>query len=72
MLKHFLVVSHRLLARRAPCCPEVNEHDLARLKVNVLRLLLVDVVNISNSGVWSTNSKLNLNLDVSSLRVDIF
>ena len=29
MLKHFLVVSHRSLARRTPCCPEVNQQDLA-------------------------------------------
>ena len=64
MLKHFLVVSHGLLARRAPSGPEINQHDLPGLVIDVLRLLLIDVCDLSDLLVGSTQAHLDLDFNI--------
>jgi hypothetical protein len=71
MLKHFLVVSHGLLARRAPSGPEINQHDLPGLVIDILRLLLIDVCDSSDLLVGGTHSHLDLDFNVGSLGVNI-
>jgi len=71
MLKHFLVMSHGLLARRAPSGPEINQHDLPGLVIDVLRFLVIDVCDSSDLLVGSTHSHLDLDFNVGSLGVDI-
>lgn len=71
MLKHFLVVSHGLLARRAPSCPEIYQHDLTVLVLDILRLLVIDVGDRSDLLVGSTHSHLDLDFNIGSLGVNI-
>ena len=68
--KHFLVVCHWCLARRAPCCPEIDKEDLALLVFNCSLLLSVDFVHFLDGNERSTNSNLDFNLDVGCLWVD--
>jgi len=71
MLQHLLIVSHGLLARGAPGGPEINQHDLPGLVIDVLRLLLIDVCDLSDLLVGSTHTHLHLDFDIGRLGVNI-
>lgn len=71
MLKHFLIVSHRPLARRAPSGPEIDQHDLAGLVIDILRLFVIDVCDTSDLLVGSSHSHLDLDVKISRLGANI-
>ena len=64
MLQHLLIVSHGLLARGAPGGPEINQHDLPGLVIDVLRLLLIDVCDLGDLLVGSTHAHLHLDFNI--------
>ena len=64
MLQHLLIVSHGLLARKAPGGPEINQHDLPGLVIDVLRLLLIDVCDLGDLLVGSTHAHLHLDFNI--------
>jgi len=68
--KHFLVVSHRLLARWAPCSPKINQEYLTWLVLNGYSFLSVYIHHIFNHLVIWTNTHSTLNGNCVTLRIN--
>ena len=71
MLQHLLIVSHGLLARWAPGGPEINQHDLPGLVIDILRLLLIDVCDLCDLLVGSTHAHFHLDFNIGCLGANI-
>ena len=70
VFKHFLVVSHRFLARRAPGGPEINQDHLTSLVRNRFLFLGPDVHHVLYQGVVRSNRDGALDVCSSSSGVD--
>lgn len=63
LLEHLLIVSHRSLARRAPCGPEINEKNLAFLVRDSGLAFGHYVVSVLNRRERCANIKANLDIN---------
>ena len=63
LFKHLLVVSHWLLARRAPRCPEVNQNDFAFVVSNLLLFFSIKWHYVTDDLVHVTSTQFGYNID---------
>lgn len=65
VFEHFLVMSHRLLAGRAPGSPEVNQDHLACIMLNRASAIFFKLANVLDDTHRGANSFAAANLDLS-------